>query len=44
MVEGAAMPDAAVLIAPMLGFKSALPFAERFSRILGGVGDSSRPA
>ncbi|HEX8302919.1 alpha/beta hydrolase [Sphingomonas sp.] len=44
LIEGAATPDAAVLIAPMLGFKSALPFAERFAKILGGVGDSSRPA
>lgn len=44
LVEGAAKPDAAVLIAPMLGFKSALPFAERFARIMGNVGDSSRPA
>ncbi|RYD58466.1 MAG: alpha/beta hydrolase [Sphingomonadales bacterium] len=44
LVEGAAGPDAAVLIAPMLGFKSALPFAERFAKILGGAGDSSRPA
>ena len=44
LVEGAVVPDAAVLIAPMLGFKSALPFAERFARIMGGVGDSARPA
>jgi lysophospholipase len=44
LAEGAIAPDAAVLIAPMLGFKSALPFAERFARILGGVGDSARPA
>ncbi|RYE04170.1 MAG: alpha/beta hydrolase [Sphingomonadales bacterium] len=44
LVEGAATPDAAVLIAPMLGFKSALPFAERFARIMGGIGDSARPA
>ena len=44
LVEGAIAPDAAVLIAPMLGFKSALPFAERFARILGNLGDSSRPA
>jgi lysophospholipase len=34
-----------VLIAPMLGVKSALgPFAERAAKILGGVGDSTRPA
>lgn len=44
LVEGAIVPDAAVLIAPMLGFKSALPFAERFARLLGNAGDSSRPA
>ncbi len=38
--------DAAVLIAPMLGLKSPFGAAlgERFARILGGVGDSSRPA
>ncbi|WP_066799037.1 alpha/beta fold hydrolase [Sphingomonas soli] len=44
LVEGAAVPDAAVLIAPMLGFKNSLPFAERFARIMGGIGDSARPA
>lgn len=44
LVEEAITPDAAVLVAPMLGFKSALPFAERFARILGGVGNSARPA
>lgn len=44
LVEGAVTPDAAVLIAPMLGFKSALPFAERFARLMGNVGNSARPA
>ncbi|MEI9928706.1 MAG: alpha/beta fold hydrolase [Sphingomonas sp.] len=45
LVEGAIAPEAAVLVAPMLGFKSAFgPFSERVARILGGVGDSSRPA
>lgn len=45
LVEGAIRPEAAVLIAPMLGFKSPFgPFGERAARILGGVGDSSRPA
>lgn len=45
LVEGAVKPDAAVLVAPMLGFRSALgPFAERFARILGGVGDPTRRA
>ena len=45
LVEGAIRPDAAVIVAPMLGVKSALgPLAERAARILGGVGDSSRPA
>ncbi|PKP93044.1 MAG: lysophospholipase [Alphaproteobacteria bacterium HGW-Alphaproteobacteria-16] len=46
LVEGAVRPDAAVLIAPMLGLKSPFGAAlgERFARILGGVGDSARPA
>ncbi|UZK66062.1 alpha/beta fold hydrolase [Sphingomonas sp. M1-B02] len=46
MVEGAIRPDAAVLVAPMLGFRKGLfgPFAERAARLLGGMGDSSRPA
>lgn len=46
LVEGVARPDAAVLIAPMLGLHS--PFGsgggERLARILGGVGNSARPA
>lgn len=45
LVEGAITPDAAVLVAPMLGFRSPFgPLGERMARILGGVGDSSRPA
>ncbi|MFZ5747259.1 MAG: alpha/beta fold hydrolase [Pseudomonadota bacterium] len=45
LVEGAARPDAAVLIAPMLGVKSVFgPFSERLARMLGGVGNSARPA
>ncbi len=46
LVEGAIKPDAAVLIAPMLGLNS--PFGaglgERIARLLGGVGNSARPA
>ncbi len=46
LVEGAAMPAAAVLVAPMLGLKT--PFGavlgERIARLLGGVGNSARPA
>lgn len=45
LVEGAITPDAAVLVAPMLGFRS--PFGalgERFARILAGLGDPARPA
>lgn len=45
LVEGAARPDAAVLIAPMLGFRSPFGrFGERMARLMGGVGDTSRPA
>ena len=44
MIEGAVTPDAAVLIAPMLGVKSPLGMGERLARLMGGVGDSSRPA
>lgn len=45
LAERAILPDAAVLIAPMLGMKSPFgPLAERFAKILGGVGNTSRPA
>ena len=46
LVEGAAKPDAAVLVAPMLGLHSPLGamLGERLARILGGVGNSARPA
>jgi lysophospholipase len=44
MVEGQAAPDAAVLVAPMLGLHSPFGLGERFARILGGVGNSARPA
>lgn len=46
LVEGAIRPDAAVLVAPMLGFKRGIfgPFAERAARLLGSLGDLSRPA
>lgn len=46
LVEGAIRPDAAVLIAPMLGFRHGVfgPFAERAARLLGGLGDPARPA
>ncbi|WP_010185463.1 alpha/beta fold hydrolase [Sphingomonas sp. PAMC 26605] len=46
LVEGAAEPDAAVLVAPMLGLHS--PFGatlgERLAGLLSGVGDAARPA
>ena len=46
LVEGAIQPDAAVLVAPMLGFKPGIfgSFAERAARFLGGLGDTARPA
>ncbi len=46
LVEGVIAPDAAVLVAPMLGFKPGIfgRFAERAARFLGGLGDPSRPA
>ena len=46
LTEGLARPDAAVLIAPMLGLFSPLGprLGERFARMLGGVGNSARPA
>lgn len=46
LVEGAVRPDAAVLIAPMLGLKGPFGAAlgERLARFLGGVGNSARPA
>ena len=46
LVENAIAPDAAVLVAPMLGVKSPLGAAmgERLARLMGGVGNSSRPA
>ena len=46
LVEGAAAPDAAVLVAPMLGLHSPLgwAFGERLAGVLGGVGNSARPA
>jgi lysophospholipase len=46
LVEGAAQPDAAVLIAPMLGLHSPLGWAlgERAAMLMGGVGNSARPA
>ena len=46
MVEGAATPDAAVLVAPMLGLHSPLGWTlgERLAGVLGGVGNSARPA
>lgn len=45
LVEGAMAPDAAVLVAPMLGFRSPFGrFGERAARILGGFGDPARPA
>ena len=46
LTEGVARPDAAVLIAPMLGLHSPLGArgGERLARILGGVGNSARAA
>lgn len=45
LVEGGIRPDAAVLIAPMLGVKSPFGrFAERVARILGNIGDPARRA
>lgn len=44
LVEGRALPDALVLVAPMLGLHSPLGLGERFARILGGVGNAARPA
>jgi lysophospholipase len=46
LAEGVIRPDAAVLIAPMLGFRGGMfgPFAERAARLLGGMGNPSRPA
>jgi len=46
LVEGAVTPDAAVLVAPMLGVKAigGPRFGEWLAKLMGGVGDSSRPA
>ncbi|QNQ07994.1 alpha/beta fold hydrolase [Sphingomonas alpina] len=46
MTEGVAKPDVAVLIAPMLGLHSPLGarLGERMAKLLGGVGNSARPA
>lgn len=46
LVEGVIAPDAAVLVAPMLGFKPGIfgPFAERAAQLLGGFGNPARPA
>lgn len=46
LTEGVARPDAAVLIAPMLGLHSPLGArgGERLARFLGGVGNSARAA
>jgi lysophospholipase len=44
MTEGVVRPDAAVLVAPMLGVKSPLGLGERLAKLMGGVGDSARPA
>ena len=46
LVEEVIAPDAAVLVAPMLGFKPGIfgRFAERAARLLGGFGNPARPA
>lgn len=44
LAEDVIQPDAAVLVAPMLGFKSFIPSPERFARFMGNLGDPKRPA
>lgn len=47
LVERVIRPDAAVLVAPMLGLKAPLGLAalgERFARFMGGLGDPARAA
>lgn len=46
LVDGAVDPAAAVLVAPMLGLKGAIPprLAERLARLMRGLGDPARPA
>jgi lysophospholipase len=46
LVQGDARPDAVVLIAPMLGVHAigGQAIGERLAKIMGGVGDTSRPA
>jgi lysophospholipase len=46
LTEGVARPDAAVLIAPMLGLYSPLgaSLGERLARIMAGLGNPARPA
>jgi lysophospholipase len=46
LVEGAVAPDAAVLVAPMLGLHSPLgaTLGERLAGLLSGIGDAARPA
>lgn len=47
LVERVIRPDAAVLVAPMLGLRAPLGLAslgERFARLMGGLGDPARAA
>ena len=46
MAEGVIVPDAAVLVAPMLGLHSPVGprLGEAFARLMGSLGDSARPA
>lgn len=46
LVEGAVTPDAAVLVAPMLGVHAigGAWLGEKLARLMGGVGDDTRPA
>jgi len=46
MTEGEAQPDAAVLVAPMLGIRTPLGarLGERMARMIGGLGNSARAA
>ncbi|QIG79148.1 alpha/beta fold hydrolase [Stakelama tenebrarum] len=46
LVDGRVRPDAAVLIAPMLGIRTMFGswLAEKMARLVGGIGNSARPA
>lgn len=46
MAEGAARPDAAILVAPMLALRTSFgaTLGERIARLIGGIGNDARPA